>query len=149
MCLKMQLNYWGLFSFVIVRRKKIIMSACLVSSGSGFFFSEAGQEPGPTASCLNSHSPPRDTWGSNNKKRTRNALKGSRKCCHCHVQYIYTHTHKKTWANFKSVSPASLLLLLLSSDQIQYCFFIIVVVALLIPYRVHHLQLEHRERRVM
>lgn len=62
-------------SFATVRRNKKIMSACVVSSDSGFFFSEAGQEPGPTASRLNWHSPPQDNWGSSNKKWKRDTLK--------------------------------------------------------------------------
>lgn len=63
-----------------------------------------------------------------------------------------------TWSRFiqtrtqlfkNSDLRASLLLLHSSCDQTQYCFFIVAVVALLILDRVHHLHLEHRERRGM
>lgn len=37
-------------------------SDCPVSSGSGFFFAASGQESDPTPSHLGSHSPPQDSW---------------------------------------------------------------------------------------
>lgn len=37
-------------------------SDCPVSSGSGFFFAASGQESDLTPSHLGSHSPPQDSW---------------------------------------------------------------------------------------